>query len=366
VAALSRSRLRRFHKEQMLRARRFVHVFAPPPKTQRPAVHPTRSEKHRMSSKQTTQRAMPDVASEPQADFAGALDWVGMDEIEMPVMLVGSNDHVQRLSARVAAFVNLNSAAARGIHMSRLYLHVDRNLSAEPLTPASLRRLLRDFLASHAGLSDRALLRVRFDHLMRRAALASEHSGWRSYPIEITAHMDNTGFAVELGVEVQYSSTCPASAALARQLIQERFAGDFADDASCRRKAVLAWLGGTQGIVAIPHSQRSAAKVRVKLAPGFELPIVDLIDLVENTLQTPVQTAVKREDEQAFALRNGQNLMFCEDAARRIQRALDADERIADFWLRAAHYESLHPHDAVAVATKGLEGGYRALDSFKE
>ena len=32
--------------------------------------------------------------------------------------------------------------------------------------------------------------------------------------------------------------------------------------------------------------------------------------------------------------------------------ALDADERIADFWLRATHHESLHPHDAVAVATK--------------
>lgn len=313
-----------------------------------------------MSSKQNTRRAMPDVASEPHTDHAGALDWVGMDEIEMPVMLAGADTPVQRLSARVAAFVNLNSADARGIHMSRLYLHVDRNLSTEPLTPASLRRLLRDFLDSHEGLSDRAMLRVRFDHLVRRGALASEHSGWRSYPVEITARMDGAGFAVELGVEVQYSSTCPASAALARQLIQERFVSDFASDTSCGREAVWAWLGSTQGIVATPHGQRSAAKVRVKLAPGFEFPIVDLIDLVENALQTPVQTAVKREDEQAFALRNGQNLMFCEDAARRIQRALDADERIADFWLRASHYESLHPHDAIAVATKGVVGGYGA------
>jgi GTP cyclohydrolase I len=74
-----------------------------------------------------------------------------------------------------------------------------------------------------------------------------------------------------------------------------------------------------------------------------------------------VQTAVKRADEQAFALLNGQNLMFCEDAARRIQAALEPDERISDFWLRASHHESLHPHDAVAVATKGVAGGYTAL-----
>jgi hypothetical protein len=61
-------------------------------------------------------------------------------------------------------------------------------------------------------------------------------------------------------------------------------------------------------------------------------------------------------------VRNGRNLMFCEDAARRIRHVLDADERIADFWLRAEHGESLHPHDAVAVVAKGIVGGYRASD----
>ncbi|HQY35467.1 MAG TPA: GTP cyclohydrolase, FolE2/MptA family, partial [Pseudomonadota bacterium] len=45
---------------------------------------------------------------------------------------------------------------------------------------------------------------------------------------------------------------------------------------------------------------------------------------------------------------------------RRLQQALDADERVADFWVRASHYESLHPHNAVAVASKGVAGGYSA------
>ena len=311
-----------------------------------------------MSPQSNFRRALPDVASEKQVGHTGMLDWVGMDEIEMPVMLAGDGDAVRRASARVAAFVNLTDADARGIHMSRLYLHVDRHLSAEPLTPALLRRVLRDFLDSHAGLSDRALLRVRFEHLVRRPALASGHSGWRSYPVEINGRMDGAEFQLELAVEVQYSSTCPASAALARQLIQQRFADDFPPGNVPDRDTLLAWLGSSDGIVATPHSQRSAASVRVKLAPGFDLPLIDIIDIVEDALQTPVQTAVKREDEQAFALRNGQNLMFCEDAARRIQRALDADERIADFHVRAAHFESLHPHDAVALASKGIDGGY--------
>ena len=83
-------------------------------------------------------------------------------------------------------------------------------------------------------------------------------------------------------------------------------------------------------------------------------------DEIENSLKTPVQATVKREDEQAFALLNGSNLMFCEDAGRRIQTALNHDERILDYWARCTHYESLHPHNAVSVVTKGLEGGYVA------
>ena len=313
-----------------------------------------------MSSRENTLRVLPDVATEGRPGLGGRLDRVGMDEIEMPVLVAGADGTAQRVSARVAAFVDLSDAEARGIHMSRLYLHLDRHLSAETLTPCTLRRVLRDFLDSHADLSTHAQVRIRFDHLVRRAALASAHSGWRAYPVEIGARLDDSGFKAELAVRVQYSSTCPASAALARQLIQDRFAADFASRDTVARDDVLAWLGSEQGIVATPHSQRSTADVRVKLQHGFDLPIIDVIDLIENALQTPVQTAVKREDEQAFALANGQNLMFCEDAARRMQRALDADERVADFRVQATHHESLHPHDAVAVATKGVAGGYVA------
>jgi GTP cyclohydrolase I len=158
---------------------------------------------------------------------------------------------------------------------------------------------------------------------------------------------------------VVYSSTCPCSAALARQLIQEQFRSDFPAGQPIDHQRVLDWLGSEQGIMATPHSQRSLLQLRARLLPSFQdFPIVDFIDLLESALQTPVQTAVKREDEQAFARLNGANLMFCEDAGRRVRNVLAADGRIADFWARAVHQESLHPHDAVAVVTKGVVGGY--------
>jgi GTP cyclohydrolase I len=310
-----------------------------------------------MSATDNTARPLPDVAAQAHAHVAGELDWVGMDGIQVPIRVADADGGTQRVGARVDAHVNLRQPQARGIHMSRLYLLVEQALAAETLTPCLLRRLLRDFLDSHAELSDRARLRVHFEHLVRRPALKSAHSGWRSYPVTVTAELRGTEFSVELATEVVYASTCPASAALSRQLIQQQFAGDFAADAPLDRAAVLAWLGSEQGMVATPHAQRSTAQLRVRPAPSFDFPLLDLIDRVEDVLGTPVQTAVKREDEQAFALANGRNLMFCEDAARRIQRALDADERIADFAVRVAHHESLHPHDAVACASKGVPGG---------
>ncbi len=312
-----------------------------------------------MKAREDLLRQMPDIANELLPDVAGELDWVGMNEIEMPVRIEDVAGNLIQSTALVTAFVNLADPDVRGIHMSRLYLHLDRAFSDRPLTPAALRQLLKSFLESHEGLSDRALVRVDFDYVVRRRALASDNVGWRRYPVSMIGIMEGQEFNLEMGLEILYSSTCPCSAALARQLIQEQFERDFEKGDAIDFETMKNWLGSEQGIVATPHSQRSAAELRVRLVPTFTMfPIVELIDRVEGALQTPVQSTVKREDEQAFALLNGQNLMFCEDAGRRVKAALDADERVTDFWARCTHYESLHPHNAVSVVTKGVEGGF--------
>lgn len=311
-----------------------------------------------MPNQENTARLLPDVAVHAQPHLAGALDWVGMADIQVPVLFDAGDGEVQRASARVGAFVNLNQPDKRGIHMSRLYLQVEQALSSRTLTADSLHTLLRGFLDSHKGLADRACLSIHFEHLVRRPALRSANSGWRAYPVCIEASLTGQDFLLEFGTEVIYSSTCPASAALSRQLIQDQFAHDFNAGEPIERAAVLAWLGSEQGIVATPHAQRSVARLRIRPVAGAGFELIRLVDRVEHALGTPVQTAVKREDEQAFALANGSNLMFCEDAARRIQRALDADDLLSDFHIRVEHQESLHPHDAVAYASKGVEGGY--------
>jgi len=284
---------------------------------------------------------LPDIAVQASRQ-ALPLEWVGMCGIALPVLFDG-----QPVSAKADAGVSLDDGNARGIHMSRLYLALEM-LEQDNLKPALLRRVLQRFLDSHEGLSHSAYLKIHAELMLKRPALISPLSGWKTYPVSVEARLKNAMFHVELKIDLPYSSTCPCSAALARQLIQQQFVDDFANQ-SLNHADVLAWLGSTQGIVATPHSQRSNAQLNIRLHDFVDdLPLLAVINEAEAALGTAVQTAVKRADEQAFALANGQNLMFCEDAARRLNLALKGSPGISAFQIRVVHAESLHAHDAVA------------------
>ncbi len=303
---------------------------------------------------------MPDIANHTTAQTEGTLDWVGMSNIEMPIMVASQDQADRMVSASIDAFVNLKEPKAKGIHMSRLYLLLDELSSEGVLTYQALVTLLDGFISSHQELSDNAKVEFRFDYHLRRKSLISGKQGWKAYPVVLTGHVNQGKLNVELTVDVPYSSTCPCSAALARQLIQKSFRDTFSANSDVDLDSIHEWLGTTEGIVATPHSQRSVAEVKVKLNQQADnFPITELVDTIEQALQTPVQAAVKREDEQEFARLNGQNLMFCEDAARRLQHAMNLKSEFDDFWLRINHLESLHAHDAVSVTTKGIIGGYQ-------
>lgn len=285
---------------------------------------------------------LPDVASQTRSDHGIPLKWVGMQGIALPVRLAE-----QRFNADIDAGVSLDMPDARGIHMSRLYLALER-LEHQELTAPLLDKVLSHFLDSHCDLSKTAYLRLKGDVLFKRPALLSQLGGWKAYPFEVNAIRDAQDSRMTVRFEIGYSSTCPCSAALARQLIQKQFSEDFAGR-ELQHAELHEWLGSSHGIVATPHSQRSVATLQVRLAPGhIELPLLALLERAEAALGTALQTAVKRVDEQAFALANGQSTMFCEDAARRIHLALLEEVGLQGFHLRVVHMESLHAHDAVA------------------
>lgn len=92
---------------------------------------------------------LPDIAAQ-RTQIAATLDWVGMEAVAARVVL---GDDVAPLLMKADVGVNLRQAEAKGIHMSRLYLALDR-LDRQPLTGAFLEQLLQEFLDSHSALAD--------------------------------------------------------------------------------------------------------------------------------------------------------------------------------------------------------------------
>lgn len=304
-------------------------------------------------------KKMPDIANCSKENLQVPLDRVGMTSVQLPLNIEQEGKSYQ-ISAKADLFVNLAKKEAKGIHMSRLFLKAQEAFEKKLFSLKLLEDLLKEFVSSHKDLSTEAYIRLNFDYMTIRQALLSDFAGWRSYPIVIEAKYKNEQFSFDFGLDILYSSTCPCSAALSRQLIQDHFKASFTEE-TINKEELYAWLGKSENIVATPHSQRSQLKVKLRFDENKkDLSFMEYIDLLEKTLATPVQTAVKREDEQEFARLNASNLMFCEDAARKIHAALNSKPEIKDFWLKVDHKESLHPHNAVSITTKGIEGGFQA------
>lgn len=305
-------------------------------------------------------RLLPDIAEDSIAEVRKRIDRVGMSGIEIAIRRTGPDGIAIRTPARAEATVSLDDPNAKGIHMSRLFLHLQEVLDSQDLIPGTVENVLRRFVDSHQEISHSAFLAIEFEHLTRRASLLSELSAWRNYPVRVESSLKDGEFTHTLRVQLTYSSTCPCSAALSRQLIQERFQEIFSDRSTVSVDEVSAWLTTQQAIAALPHSQRSHADVTIRLTGAEKYPIDLLIDACELALGTAVQAAVKRADEQEFARLNAEQLMFCEDAARIVAQALDDVSIADDYLVRVRHLESLHPHDAIAVVTKGVKGGFEA------
>jgi GTP cyclohydrolase I len=300
---------------------------------------------------------MPDIACHPYKTPQEKLNWVGMSGIELPILVQNNKQEKITLSAKAQVFVSLDDPLSKGIHMSRLYLLLNEMSIKEVISPIHINNILDDFLSSHQGLSDSAMVEFSFNYYESRKSLKSDNAGWKYYQTTVRGELKAGKFECEVSISVPYSSTCPCSAALSRQLIQEAFKKQFASK-NLSVDDIVNWLGTPAGINATPHSQRSYAQVKVKLGRRQKLDISKIISQIEGAIQTPVQATVKREDEQEFARLNASNLMFCEDAGRRLQTKLNSCNEYLDYWVRINHLESLHPHDAVAIVIKGVDKGY--------
>lgn len=299
-------------------------------------------------------RALPDVTSDLYAETPSTLQWVGMEDIAVPITMNLQNGNLQTIGAKANVYVNLEKPEVKGIHMSRLHTGINQ-LSEQECNKQVIEQLLNALIHSQSNIGREAKIELSFDVLLKKPALLSGESGYQSYPVTIKAEKKSEGLSCEFELTIPYSSTCPCSASLARQLYAEAVNTKFSQP-TIDKADLLTWIQSSAGSIATPHSQRSYAYIRLSLANNDWPSLSLLIFQLEEVIGTPVQTAVKRVDEQAFAQLNAENLMFCEDAARRIKFALERMNFVKNYWFKVEHQESLHAHNAVVIDQKYLNG----------
>lgn len=292
-------------------------------------------------------RALPDVTSDLHADTPSTLQWVGMEEIAVPVTMRVQEENLHTIAAKANVYVSLEKPEVKGIHMSRLHSVINQ-LAAREFNQATTEQLLNEMIHSQSDIGQAAKIELSFDLMLKKPALLSGESGFQSYPVSIKAEKNAETFSCEFDFTIPYSSTCPCSASLARQLVADAIESNF-KGTTIDKSDLIDWIQSPAGSIATPHSQRSYAYIRLNTADNDWPSLASLIFELEGVIGTPVQTAVKRVDEQEFARLNAENLMFCEDAGRRIKHALERMSFVKTYWFKVDHQESLHAHNAVVI-----------------
>lgn len=298
---------------------------------------------------QSSQKVQGQEVADEKVKFFAALPRVGMEKIEL-FGRVESAQGAFQIPLLASAFVSLDQTDTRGIHMSRLYRLLTEKISQTNLNEINWSDLAKSLVESQTGLSQKSEIKITGQLPLWRSSLVSKEKGQRLYPFTMICNFNSVKneSTFEVAFDVLYSSTCPCSASLSMKEWQQH-PGHFAEGK---------W-------VATPHAQRSRAQIRLKLnaqnASLRQLP--EWVDQIEKALGTPVQTLVKRVDELEFAKRNAENLMFAEDAARKIYEELKKWP-VSDFAVKVEHFESLHAHNAVAYAIS--DDDFRSAIAFLE
>ena len=281
---------------------------------------------------------LPDLQNGPASLIKGAkrqIQHVGISNFRLPIHYHSRDNDDVMLETSVTGTVSLE-AGKKGINMSRImrsfYAHAEKTFSFEVIEAA-----LDDYKSDLESFDARIQMRLSFP--MKVQSLRSGLTGYQYYDIALEL-VERDGVRQKLvHLDYLYSSTCPCSLELSEH------------------------ARATRGQLATPHSQRSVARISVKIAPDAGcLWFEDLIEMARRAVPTETQVMVKREDEQAFAELNAANPIFVEDAARLFAGELQADPRVGDFRVLASHQESLHSHEAVSLLTEGATFEQASLD----
>ena len=259
------------------------------------------------------------------------IEMVGIHGFHMPLKIRKKDGGVMDIAAEISGMVSLE-AEKKGINMSRIirtaYKYGNMVFDMDTLGQV-LKSYKKDLDSFDAHITMSFKYHLWQDALRTVNKEGEKEGGYQFYDVTFDVTLDKDGELRKIiWLDFVYSSACPCSTELSMHAAE------------------------TRDVYGIPHSQRSVARIGIEV--NDMVWIEDIVSLCRKTLTTETLVFCKRQDEQAFAEKNGAQPKFVEDAVRMLGAALNDHKHVVDYKLIVSHLESLHSHDAVAVMVKGV------------
>jgi GTP cyclohydrolase IV len=248
------------------------------------------------------------------------------------------------VSAEIDCFVDLDPAQ-KGVHMSRFPELFEEAIDELVIGEMLLVERLAEHIARH--------IVERQDALRAEVRIAARYPIERSTPVtglrtqELVsllgvAAASRTGSRRLVGVEATGINACPCAQGLVRDQAAERLGEAGFADVDIERILELVPLA--------THNQRGRGTLY--LGTELRLDAEDLVDIVEQSMSSPIYELLKRPDELFVVEHAHLSPRFVEDSVRlMVKSALDAygELRDEDFVMaRQVNFETIHNHDVLA------------------
>jgi len=248
------------------------------------------------------------------------------------------------VSAEIDCFVDLDPAQ-KGVHMSRFPELFEEAIDELVIGEMLLVERLAEHIARH--------IVARQDALRAEVRIAARYPIERSTPVtglrtqELVsllgiAAASRTASRRLVGVEATGINACPCAQGLVRDQATERLGEAGFADVDIERILELVPLA--------THNQRGRGTLY--LGTELRLDAEDLVDIVEQSMSSPIYELLKRPDELFVVEHAHLSPRFVEDSVRlMVKSALDAygELRDEDFVMaRQVNFETIHNHDVLA------------------
>lgn len=239
---------------------------------------------------------------------------VGINKLKLPITILQKNNSFQSTVADISINVDLKPDI-KGISMSRLieicHNYADKQIIIEDLVDLSKTvKTLCDSNKSHIIYS--------FPYFIKKKAPVSLLEGFVHHDVSFEVYNDKEKINKFIEVTVLATSLCPCSK-------------EISDKSA--------------------HNQK--CYIKAKIETDDFIWIEDLIEILENCASSPIYSIIKRPDEKYVTEYAYKNPVFVEDVARNAYTKLIENKSIKKFKVTITSDESIHVHQAVAIAQFG-------------